>query len=254
MDERGRVQYIVDFVRSAYDGFSDHAVPEVAQRFQSWKSHRSKNFARSFELQYGIVVDSVVSYIGPSITAYLTIEQMERIRRDPRVILVTENSPLTYSSPPWSDSSPVSPPNPETYEMTSWGHAAVNGLTSTVGSGYTKIYVVDSGVAYHNDLQNVTRANPYGTGIAVVGCYAHGTQVASIINASAGSAGTVGVLPGVPIVSVAVNRDNWGTSPTFCGDPSGAPSADVVDRGDQGVEMKSRPKAAFPTGFPPSRE
>lgn len=218
-DEQGRIRYIVDFAKPTYDSFSDHATPEVAQRFQPWKSNRSKNFARSLELQYGITVESVISYVGPSIAAYLTVEEMERLRRDPRVILVTEVSTATtrFSGPPWSDSSPVNPPDPENYGMTSWGHVAVNGLTSTVGSGYTKIYVVDSGVAYHNDLSNVTRVNPWGT--RVVGCYAHATQVASIINATAGNTGTVGILPGVPIVSVSVHRWTWDSGSLHCSGP-----------------------------------
>lgn len=211
MDEQGRIRYIVDFVKSAYDSYSDYATPEVAQRFQSWKSHRSKNFARALELQYGITAEGVISYVGPSITAYLTLDQMERLRRDPRVVLVTEASTATgrFSGPPWSDDSPVQPPDPENYGMRSYGHVAVNGFTSAVGSGYTKIYLVDGGVAYHSDMSNITRVNAYHDivpTLSVVGCYAHATQVASIINATAGNTGTVGVLPGVPLISVSFAR------------------------------------------------
>lgn len=67
-DMQGRVKYIVDFARSAADAFPNEAAPELRQRFQPWKSDKSRNFARSLEVQYGITVDNVISYIGPSIT------------------------------------------------------------------------------------------------------------------------------------------------------------------------------------------
>lgn len=221
IDVQGRVKYVVDFARSAADAFPDEATPELQQRFQPWKSDKSRNFARFLEVQYGITVDNVISYIGPSITAYLTVDEMERLRRDPRVILVTELSSATgqFSGPPWSDSSPVSPPDPENHGMRSWGHVAVNGLTSAVSSGYTKIYLVDGGVAYHSDLSNITRVNVWGGSSPVVGCYAHATQVAGIINATAGNSGTVGVLPGVPLVSASFARYYWQSGSLRCSDP-----------------------------------
>lgn len=132
-DNFGRVKYLIDISRDAIDGFPDIAPPEVSRRFGSRHLDKAKNMARALELQYGLTVVDMTSWVGNSITAYLTVDEMERVRRDRRITLITENSPTSnwFSGPPWSDDSPVSPPNPAAYGMVPYGHAAMNGLFFT---------------------------------------------------------------------------------------------------------------------------
>ena len=99
-------------------------------------------------------------------------------------------------------------------ETRSWGWEAVGGQA---GSGSTRrIYVIDSGVAEHYDLNLNTgdRVNvACGSGTdcsadpqyALVGCYARATHVAGIIAAKANNeATTVGVYANANIISVGI--------------------------------------------------
>lgn len=228
-DSQGRVKYIVDFAKGSSDAFPAQADEAVSRRFQAWKPIKVKNFAASIEQQYGIVAEGIIGYVGTSVVAFMNVETMERMRLDPRVILITELAPtITQSSPPWSDSHAAFPPNLSSYPMRSWGHVAVNGLTSAAASGYPYIYVVDGGAANHTDLSNVSRQTAYddlGTPPSVVGCYPHATFVTGIINATSGNNGTIGVLPGVPVISVAITYDWWASGGTLrCGAPAISPN------------------------------
>lgn len=217
IDADGRTLYLIDLVPHLQDRFPDSVPAEIAARFQLRHSGRAINMAHSLELQYGFITVDMTSWVGDSVSAYLTPGQVDRVRRDPRVTLVTESEPQQFSvPPPWSDYSPVSPPNPWFYEMRSYGHSAMNGRYS-VGTGYPRIYLIDSGVGYHQDLQNVVRVAP--SGASVVGCYSHATHVAGIINATFGNNGTVGILPGVQITSVSVHYANWASGGVVCGNP-----------------------------------
>src|SRR5262249_28041459 len=109
-------------------------------------------------------------------------------------------------------------------EIRSWGQAAVTN-TSVSTNGRALVYVVDTGVGKHEDLnviEWVNAVNPTGAlcgtraGIAglpactttimpkVVGCYSHSTGVAGIIGAKLNGLGVKGVLPNANIVSVSV--------------------------------------------------
>ncbi len=95
-------------------------------------------------------------------------------------------------------------------------------VTKTAGSSNRVVYVIDSGIADHADLNmhpTFPRVNvACGSGgdcdtvgsasdraqYPLVGCYGHATHVAGIIGASANSAGTVGVYAGVKMRSVSV--------------------------------------------------
>ena len=73
-------------------------------------------------------------------------------------------------------------------------------------------YVLDTGVQSHSDLQGLSAIAAL-PGIHPVGCYSHASHVAGIIGAGDNGFGTVGVLPGVRLVSIALADVN---------DPSGA--------------------------------
>ena len=235
-DQQGRVKHLISFAKGVADQFPDDAVPSMDGRFHFRHGNRAKNFVRSLELQYGLSAVGMTSWVGNTVTAYLDLNQVERLQRDSRVTMLTEIAPGVnrFAGPPWSDSSPVTPPDPYNYEMRSWGHVAVNGRTSSVGSGYTKIYVYDAGHVNHQDLGGITRVNLYsGFGASDYSCWSHTTAVIGIINAINGNVGTTGVLPGVSVVSVAGTSSNWvDDSPSItCGDPYSASNSDNVADG-----------------------
>lgn len=122
-----------------------------------------------------------------------------------------------------------------------------NGLTSAAASGYPYIYVVDGGAANHTDLSNVSRQTAFDdvpSPPPVVGCYAHATHVTSVINATPGNNGAIGILPGVPVISVAVPHAQWSDGTVRCGDP--AITASDVAEGLDWVYWHLRNNASTP--------
>src|SRR4051812_28502973 len=79
--------------------------------------------------------------------------------------------------PPWTDRGPVTTPTGinETY---SWGRAFVGGISAGTRPA-PPIYVVDGGVARHQDL-NIARDIIPVNGVLPVGCHGHATHVAGI--------------------------------------------------------------------------
>lgn len=181
--------------------------------------------AEFFERWYGIQAIDMVSWVGLSIIAYATDQQIEGLRQDPRVERITAVIPVEFSTlPPWSN-------NPATFdamtiqdgmspEVRPWGVQAVNGKSS---NGGTVVYLLDAGAGYHVDLSdNITRVNPacydpangqysFNCNLPVVGCYPHATALAGIVAAKAANGlGVQGVNPGVPIVAVATSTFTYG--------------------------------------------
>lgn len=117
----------------------------------------------------------------------------------------------------WSDSV-------TTTGITSWGTKAMGG-SRTAPSNAVPIYVIDTGVANHENLVNVRRASPnypqassFSPAMPMVGCYTHATGVAGVIGASSSStmvnaSMSRGLYEKAPITSVAVGNDyntaNW---------------------------------------------
>lgn len=213
-DSQGRTQYIVSLRQDAADTFPDQISDELAQRFFPRNTPRAKNMVASFERRYSFEATDMTNWVANTFTAYLTQAQVNALREDPQVTLVTELALSTFSAP-WYDN--PNPPNPAT-ETIGWGRSAVNGKTSTGGA---RVYVIDAGVGYHEDLGNVvTRVNascnssPYYyhgacTSLSAVGCYQHATHVAGIISATAGNGkGIAGVDAGARIYSVSVGAYN----------------------------------------------
>lgn len=162
------------------------------------------------ETRYGFRRVAVTSWVGASVTAYLTPNQIELLADDKSVRLLTEDHDVTFSSslPPWYPAWNGS----AWTELNDWGRVAVNGKQLLPGS-QRKVYVIDSGVAFHGDLGNVVQrvnlacetgydcSSSYG--YPAVSCYAHGTHVAGIVGATADNGqNRMGVYAGVPIVSI----------------------------------------------------
>ena len=157
-------------------------------------------------------------------TAFVSAEQVGQISRDKRVKLVTENQPQQFSAFFTASDSIVPGASGESY---SWGWKVTTSNTMLpAGASQRLVYVIDSGVADHIDLNVVKRTNvACGTGVEncstgsandnfpVVGCYPHATHVAGIIGAMGDNGQTsAGIYPGVKIVSVSILRADESTN------------------------------------------
>ena len=169
----------------------------------------------------------MTSWAGNSVTAFMLPETIARLINDPLVAQVSDDSysNLSQQNPiptgGWGNSSSGN-------DWTSWGHQAVNGKVS-IGNTGRKIYIIDGGVAHHDDLPPMTRRNVAcgGSGTPCnqinpslwpeVGCTGHATHVAGIIGAISNNNKTVkGAYAGFPnLVSLAVT-ERQGAS--YCSD------------------------------------
>jgi hypothetical protein len=211
----GRIRVIVDLMDEATERYLEAARPLI-ERFDPKRDRHNPQALmaiEAFERRHGIepefqenergerVRSNVTSWVGASVTAYLTAGQIEAIRRDPDVRLVTEDRAAKFSSdPPWW---PSWNGNPWT-ELRDWGAEAVGTrafVSKEPPGDNVSVWLIDSGVAFHEELESVSRMTVGGG--TVVGSFAHATHVAGIIGAKANNAqGRVGIYSLVPIVSM----------------------------------------------------
>ena len=232
VDAEDRTRVVVDFLPGAETTYPDavQARPRTRENDDGRKIeffHRPQAAAlvADYEERYGFQKQGMTSWVGVSFTAFLSPDQIERLQQAPAVRQISDDARIEFSAlpaVPYADSTSVGG------EKTSWGHHAVMGKTKVV-SNSRKIYVMDSGVADHDDLLtvvdrvnvacgsdlcHVSNPNTYPT----IGCYSHATHIAGIISAAAdGSRGTNGVYAGANIVSVAVLERTGGL---MCGNSS----------------------------------
>lgn len=228
-DKDGQVKVIIDFAFDAHLKYPG-ALPVLPGRDLLAKpkefvhNEKALTLVADYERRYGFKRLGMTSWVGNSVTAYLSAETITKLSADPLVAQVSDDSYSKLSQIPsggWGNSSSGN-------EWTSWGHQAVNGKVSTGNTG-RKIYIIDGGVAFHDDLPPMTRRNVAcgGSGTACnqinpslwpeVGCSGHATHVAGIIGAIANNDKTIkGAYAGFPnLVSLAVT-ERQGAS--YCGD------------------------------------
>jgi subtilisin family serine protease len=215
VDKNGRVAVIVDFSKDADESYGT-AFPtnEIGRVPASFHRPSALRLVEDYERRFNFTRVGMTSWVGISVTAFVTPEQMRALAADSRVSQITEDRFEEFSAPlPWADSQSTGG------EMNSWGRYAVNGKTLLPNSN-RKVFIIDGGVALHADLSSVvSRTNVacggsgncefvLPTAYPVVGCYAHATHVAGIIGASSGNDITSsGVYSGVKMVSVSVIYD-----------------------------------------------
>ncbi|MBC7709388.1 MAG: hypothetical protein H7203_04965 [Rhizobacter sp.] len=102
-DEQGRCAVIVDFADSAANGYPSTYPPGYPSSYPPGSFfHRPQvvNLVYSYARQYGFKVGGMTSWAGISFTAYLFRDQVETLRDDPLVKLVTEDSYQSFSPGP----------------------------------------------------------------------------------------------------------------------------------------------------------
>ena len=148
-----------------------------------------------------------------------------------RVKLITQDVYLQPSAL-WNSSTDPSG------QVRPWGLQAMDVASAGSSNGTATVYVLDTGVEMHADLPGLAATDRLSAlpGINPTGCYAHATHVAGIIGAADNGSGTVGVLPGVRIVSIALGDTNSDTVP--------CPQGSTVGFGSHG-----NPASAFTQGL-----
>jgi len=266
-DEQGRTYVVVDFMPGAEAPYAEQARDALA----SFDPKRNREHPQvlllieDYEKRFGIApqyrVDergnrqrsNVTTWVGASIAAYLTDGQIRALRADKNVRLVTDVQPVEFSSPPWYPSWNGAPWG----ELNDWGWNAVAGKSVLSGST-RKVYIIDSGVAYHSELGSVSlrlsvAPDMYPYDRWLVGCYTHATHVAGIIGATENNGtGRRGVYAGVNIVSITGGYDSWRydalPSPRYCNNvPMGSmSSAEIGYALDRVVADNLQPANAVP--------
>jgi len=210
VDAQGRKLIIIDFADDAHEKFPKDPPP-------GWDSnasfHRPQvvNLVNAHAKTHGYEPQGMTTWVGSSTTAYLTDAQIKRMREDKSLKLLTEDGSTQVFSAlnpaaPWGNVVVGS-------ETQSWGRVSMNGKTRLSQSTRT-VYIIDTGVAWHDDLPSVTarvnvacgggtNCNNIDPGFyPVVGCWAHATHVAGIIGGAANGATTKGMYAGVDMVSI----------------------------------------------------
>lgn len=195
-DEAGDVHYLIDLRAGAEAAFAKLAPP--MDGFASWQKSPARHLVRELERAHGLRATSMTSWAGLGFTAFLTPDQVKALSEDPRVERLTPDTELPLSGPLWTDSTSGG-------ETKSWGKRAVAWSTPVSGGG-VRVYVLDTGIGHHEDLNVVQRVWPLGNNApeGTVGCYPHSNHVAGIIGARQNAKGTVGISPGAALVSVSV--------------------------------------------------
>lgn len=200
-DELGRSLYLIDL--------AEHVEPKQADRslpIKGLAAHHDRAFLQvltELSVQYGFTPVSATSLVGKSVSAYLDADQVQQLRSDARVTLITEDGGVQFSAV-WTDQQVGG-------ERTPWGVQAVAGGGNSTGT--RRVYVLDGGVVAHDDLNLVEQLSAIG--LSPIGCQGHATHVAGIIGARRNNKQVLGVNPNVALVSVAVGTMD---TPAGCSD------------------------------------
>jgi subtilisin family serine protease len=146
-----------------------------------------------FERAHGFRATHVFSHALRGFAAELTAEQISALEADPSVAYIEAEQTYTVNA-----------------QTLPWGINRVDAdLSSTLagnGSGTVSgvnVYVVDTGVGTHRDINLVAHMNFTGDGNNT-DCHGHGTHVAGTIAARDDTNDVVGVAPGAPVTGLKV--------------------------------------------------
>ncbi len=192
-DSVGRIRYNVDLAADAAAAYRGVAAPRDG--FASWHKPEVRSLVASLAAQHGFKPESITSWIAPGFTAFLSDQDLARLKSDPRVTRINQDRRLEFSAL-WSDTTSGN-------ETTSWGTRALGGPDLSP-PGWPTVYILDAGVGYHNDLGTVVERLSINPLLNPVGCYPHATHVAGIIAAARNGVGVVGVAPSWHTSSVAL--------------------------------------------------
>ncbi len=189
--------YIVQFNDSAVQAPVRKAVRDARRTAdpQGWGYVDDRVIERTqmTESRYGIKAQHAYSNVLKGFSAKLTEAQVVLLKADPTVLAIEEDKPMTIDAQtiPWGIT---------TTRATLSSTLAGNGAGAVSG---VNVYVIDTGIATHPDLNLVKHINFVSDG-KNTDCNGHGTHVAGTIGARDDSGSVVGMAPGVSLTGVKV--------------------------------------------------
>lgn len=191
-------RYIVRFSDALPSAQPDLRDPRVRERvkFGNLRPEVLGHIQR-LEKAHGFKARHGYSHALKGFSAELTKAQLDKLRKDPQVRSIEPDAVMRAASQ-------VTP-----YGATNVGAAASpaalagDSLENGVNLNSVRVFVVDSGVATHPDLNLLERVNFVGDGIEG-DCNGHGTHVAGTVGARDNATSVVGVAPGVGLSALKV--------------------------------------------------
>lgn len=189
--------YIVQFNDGAVQAPVRKAVRDARRDAdpQGWGyvDDRVMERTQTTESRYGIKAQHAYSQVLKGFAARLTEAQVALLKADPSVMAIEEDKPMSINgqTTPWGTT---------TTRATLSSTLAGNGSGAVTG---VNVYVIDTGIATHPDLNLVKHMNFVGDR-KNTDCNGHGTHVAGTIGARDDTGSVVGMAPGVPLTGVKV--------------------------------------------------
>ena len=189
--------YIVQFNDAAVQAPVRKAVRDARRDAdpQGWGyvDDRVMERTQTTESRYGIKAQHAYSQVLKGFAARLTEAQVALLKADPSVMAIEEDKPMSINgqTTPWGTT---------TTRATLSSTLAGNGSGAVTG---VNVYVIDTGIATHPDLNLVKHMNFVGDR-KNTDCNGHGTHVAGTIGARDDTGSVVGMAPGVPLTGVKV--------------------------------------------------
>jgi subtilisin family serine protease len=177
--------------------FRDRAQPEEYLRFDSpalnYLDPDVVGAVRALESAHGFRADQLYSAALRGFSARLTADQIRELEDNPDVAYVEPDLVMTIQAQtlPWGI-------NRVDADISSTRAGDGTGAVSNVN-----IYIIDTGIGAHQDLNRVRHVNFTGDGLNT-DCHGHGTHVAGTAAARDNTVDVVGVAPGAPLTGVKV--------------------------------------------------
>ncbi len=223
-DATGRVRHIVlldeaEIEKIVDKGASKKRIDKIASAHHKQKT---KEAIAQMEDAGDLTAEMVLSTLVEGATAYLDDSQARKLSKDKRVKLVEAVYRIPSSGLIWTDINTIG-----TSEIAPWGVQALGGPFSIGNATYnglsdtSPVFVIDSGVHPHQDLNLVRRESV--NGLALSGCYAHATFVAGIIGAmdSNGRSNVASAAQGASAISGSQYSPAYSANGAIDGDRSG---------------------------------
>jgi subtilisin len=193
--------HIVTFDEAVVEAEDDGEVEEDERHKKNpdmWRNqnHKMQIMLHRLEKKHGFKSTHIYSWASHGFAATLTEKQIREIEKIPSARISNNQAVITQAL--WSDQSISG-------QKISWGNYAIGAPPKAAVSPYIRVYVLDTGVDLHSDLNVVARLSA-NLDKSVADCEGHGTSMAGPIGAKNNTSGTLGVAPGAPIISIKITE------------------------------------------------